>query len=91
MLASFLSLYYRTLTDKLVQGVAKGFEKKLQLVGVGYRAALDKNELVLNLGFSHQVIDNLKWNTEHLWRGVVVIVNRRNHTLQLVNYLRKWH
>ena len=75
----------------MVQGVAKGFEKKLQLVGVGYRAALDKNELVLNLGFSHQVIDNLKWNTEHRWRGVVVVVNRRNHTLQLVNYLRKWH
>ena len=40
----------------MVQGVAKGFEKKLQLIGVGYRAALDKNELVLNLGFSHQVI-----------------------------------
>ncbi|CAI5971568.1 unnamed protein product [Closterium sp. NIES-64] len=46
---------FRTLTDNMVQGVAKGFEKKLQLVGVGYRAAVDKTELVLNLGLSHQV------------------------------------
>lgn len=45
----------RTLTDNMVQGVAKGFEKKLQLVGVGYRAAADKKELTMNLGFSHPV------------------------------------
>eukprot|EP00245_Coleochaete_scutata_P006177 TRINITY_DN20386_c0_g1_i1.p1 TRINITY_DN20386_c0_g1~~TRINITY_DN20386_c0_g1_i1.p1 ORF type:complete len:247 (+),score=61.18 TRINITY_DN20386_c0_g1_i1:28-768(+) len=46
---------FRTLTSNMVTGVSKGFEKKLQLIGVGYRAALDKNELVLNLGYSHQV------------------------------------
>lgn len=46
---------FRTLTDNMVLGVSKGFEKKLQLVGVGYRAAVDKTELVLNLGLSHQV------------------------------------
>lgn len=39
----------------MVVGVSKGFQKKLQLIGVGYRAAVDKNELALNLGFSHQV------------------------------------
>ncbi|KAH7298265.1 hypothetical protein KP509_25G034500 [Ceratopteris richardii] len=46
---------FRTLTDNMVVGVSKGFEKKLQLIGVGYRAALEKNELVMNLGFSHPV------------------------------------
>ncbi|XP_061358968.1 large ribosomal subunit protein uL6c [Gastrolobium bilobum] len=46
---------FRTLTDNLVVGVSKGFEKKLQLVGVGYRAMIEGNELVLNLGFSHPV------------------------------------
>lgn len=46
---------FRTLTDNMIKGVANGFEKKLQLIGVGYRAALEKNELVMNLGFSHQV------------------------------------
>lgn len=59
---------FRTLTDNIVVGVSKGFEKKLQLVGVGYRAALEGNELVMNLGFSHQVRmeipDDLKLNVE---------------------------
>eukprot|EP01018_Ginkgo_biloba_P040007 Gb_27916 [translate_table: standard] len=46
---------FRTLTDNMVVGVSKGFEKKLQLVGVGYRAALEGKDLVMNLGFSHPV------------------------------------
>ncbi|GMY09903.1 50S ribosomal protein L6, chloroplastic [Fagus crenata] len=46
---------FRTLTDNMVVGVSKGFEKKLQLVGVGYRATLEGKDLVLNLGFSHPV------------------------------------
>ncbi|KAI3961123.1 hypothetical protein MKX01_035709 [Papaver californicum] len=46
---------FRTLTDNMVVGVSKGFDKKLQLVGVGYRAMLEGQELVLNLGFSHPV------------------------------------
>jgi len=45
----------RTLVANMVNGVATGFRKDLELVGVGYRAALQGNELVLNLGFSHQV------------------------------------
>lgn len=46
---------FRTLTDNMVVGVSKGFEKKLQLVGVGYRAMVEGNDLVLSLGFSHPV------------------------------------
>ncbi|KAL0908979.1 hypothetical protein M5K25_023495 [Dendrobium thyrsiflorum] len=46
---------FRTLTDNMVLGVSKGFEKRLQLVGVGYRAVLEGKDLVLNLGFSHPV------------------------------------
>ncbi|KAK1283632.1 hypothetical protein QJS10_CPB21g00896 [Acorus calamus] len=46
---------FRTLTDNMVVGVSKGFEKKLQLIGVGYRAMLEGKDLVLNLGFSHPV------------------------------------
>ncbi|CAM8889002.1 hypothetical protein QQ045_027623 [Rhodiola kirilowii] len=46
---------FRTLTDNMVVGVSKGFEKKLQLIGVGYRAFLEGPDLVLNLGFSHPV------------------------------------
>ncbi len=46
----------RSLLSNMVLGVNKGFEKKLILVGVGYRAQVNDNLLVLSLGFSH-VID----------------------------------
>jgi len=45
----------RTLLANMVQGVTAGFERKLELVGVGYRAALKGNALSLQLGFSHDV------------------------------------
>lgn len=39
----------------MVVGVSKGFEKRLQLIGTGYRATLEGKDIVLNLGFSHPV------------------------------------
>ncbi|MEW5788120.1 MAG: 50S ribosomal protein L6 [Pseudomonadota bacterium] len=45
----------RALLANMVQGVSKGFEKKLNLVGVGYRAQAQGNKLNLTLGFSHPV------------------------------------
>lgn len=45
----------RALLANMVQGVTKGFEKKLTLVGVGYRAAVQGKTLSLSLGFSHPV------------------------------------
>ena len=45
----------RALIANMVTGVTAGFEKKLQLVGVGYRAQAKGNSLTLNLGFSHPV------------------------------------
>ncbi len=45
----------RTLVDNMVVGVTTGFEKSLDLVGVGYRAAMKGNALSLQLGFSHEV------------------------------------
>ena len=45
----------RTLVDNMVVGVTDGFEKSLELVGVGYRAAMKGNALSLQLGFSHEV------------------------------------
>ena len=46
----------RTLVNNMVDGVTKGYEEVLELVGVGYRAALKGRELTLQLGFSHDVI-----------------------------------
>ncbi len=45
----------RSLLDNMVTGVSKGFEKTLELVGVGYRASLQGTKLVLNVGYSHPV------------------------------------
>ena len=46
----------RSLLHNMVVGVSEGFEKKLELVGVGYRAALKGRDLEMQLGFSHPVL-----------------------------------
>lgn len=46
---------FRALIDNMVTGVSDGFQKKLQLVGVGYRAQMQGNKLNLSLGFSHPI------------------------------------
>ena len=46
----------RTLVANMVEGVEKGFTKELEINGVGYRAAKQGKDLVLNIGYSHQVI-----------------------------------
>ena len=46
----------RTLIANMVEGVLNGYKKELEVNGVGYRAAKQGKDLVLNLGFSHQVI-----------------------------------
>ncbi len=45
----------RSLINNMVKGVSEGFERKLQLVGVGFRAAVQGKKLNLTLGFSHPV------------------------------------
>lgn len=45
----------RTLIANMIEGVTKGFEKKLLLVGVGYKAEKKGNKLVMNLGYSHPI------------------------------------
>ncbi|MDD3919077.1 MAG: 50S ribosomal protein L6 [Candidatus Pacebacteria bacterium] len=45
----------RALVQNMVKGVTEGFEKKLELIGVGYKANVQGTELVLDIGFSHQV------------------------------------
>ncbi|NIP19152.1 MAG: 50S ribosomal protein L6 [Xanthomonadales bacterium] len=46
---------FRALMNNMVLGVSRGFEKRLQLVGVGYRAQMQGNTLNLSLGFSHPI------------------------------------
>ncbi|MBJ7310243.1 50S ribosomal protein L6 [Rugamonas sp. CCM 8940] len=54
--ANAMSGTLRALVNNMVTGVTKGFEKKLNLVGVGYKAQAQGDKLNLSLGFSHPVV-----------------------------------
>jgi large subunit ribosomal protein L6 len=68
----------RTLIANMVEGVTKGFEKRLELQGVGYRAALQGADLRLDVGYSHPVVMKARQgitfevpsNTEIIVKGV---------------------
>jgi large subunit ribosomal protein L6 len=47
---------YRSLLNNMVQGVASGFEKKLEIVGVGYKAEMMKDRLTVQVGYSHAIV-----------------------------------
>lgn len=57
--ANAMSGTLRALVNNMVLGVTKGFEKKLSLVGVGYRAQAQGDKLNLSLGFSHPVVHQM--------------------------------
>jgi len=57
--ADAMSGTMRALVANMVGGVAKGFEKKLNLVGVGFRAAAQGTKLNLQIGFSHPVVKEM--------------------------------
>jgi len=64
----------RSLLNNMVMGVTKGFSKKLEITGVGYRVALAGNDLRFNLGFSHDVV-------YHLPQGVTAAVEQNTITV----------
>jgi large subunit ribosomal protein L6 len=57
--ANALSGTLRNIVANMVHGVKQGFEKKLQLVGVGYRAQAQGSKVNLSLGFSHPIVHSL--------------------------------
>jgi large subunit ribosomal protein L6 len=57
--ANAMSGTLRALVSNMVNGVTRGFEKKLNLVGVGYRAQAQGDRLNLTLGFSHPVVHQM--------------------------------
>lgn len=64
----------RSMIENLVEGVTSGFEKKLEISGVGYRAAMNGADLQLSLGFSHDVLYKVPL-------GVAVIVPKPTEIL----------
>ena len=64
----------RALVSNMVTGVTKGFDKKLEMAGVGYRARVDGRSLVLNVGFSHPVkIDPPEGITIQAEEGIITV------------------
>lgn len=77
---SFWGLFY-ALVRNMVIGVSEGFEKKLEINGVGYRASLAGNTLKLNLGFSHPIDYELPDNIKAKVEGNTIILNSINKDL----------
>lgn len=50
---------YRVLINNMITGVSKGFEKRLEIIGTGYKANVEGKKLVLNLGYSYPYIYNI--------------------------------
>lgn len=68
----------RSLISNMIEGVSKGFQKELEIIGVGYRAQKQGNKLVVNAGYSHPVEieqeENIEFdvpkNTEIIVKGI---------------------
>ena len=69
---------YRALANNMVIGVTDGFTRKLEINGVGYRAALTGNTLTLNLGYSHPIVFPLP-------DGISAVVEGNTITLSGIN------
>jgi large subunit ribosomal protein L6 len=73
----------RALVNNMVIGVSEGYEIRLQIIGTGYRAELQGEELKLSLGFSHDVVvvppPSIKFEVED--RGTLIIITSNNKEL----------
>ena len=71
----------RTLVNNMVVGVSKGYEKKLEIVGVGYRVEKQSGKIVLGLGYSHPVVfeekDGVKFDVPDQATIIVKGINKQ--------------
>ena len=83
----------RTLLANMVEGVSNGFSKKLQMVGVGYRAALKGKDLEMQLGYSHPVLVECPEGIEFACPSqteIVVSGISKEQVGQVAANIRKW-
>ena len=66
---------YRQLIENMIIGVTQGFEKKLEINGVGYKAEVKEKQLILNVGFSHSVNFEIPENIEVRVEKNLIIVS----------------
>ncbi|WP_185866387.1 50S ribosomal protein L6 [Blattabacterium cuenoti] len=81
---------YRVLIDNMIKGVSKGFKKKLELVGIGYRVNFHGDILELNLGFSHHIMIQIPkeiYIEEKTEKGQNPILILKSHDKQLLGLI----
>jgi len=89
--ASALHGTARALLANKIKGVTEGFEKRLEIQGIGYKAAVEGQDLVLNVGFTHQVrikaSDDIKFTVEK--NIIIVSGNDKEKVTQLAAKIKK--
>jgi len=85
---------YRALISNMVEGVSKGFEKKLEIEGVGFKANVEGNNLVLNLGFTNPIkIEKIEGVNFAVEKNVIIVSGpdkeRVGHTAALIRKQKK--
>jgi large subunit ribosomal protein L6 len=83
----------RALIHNMVTGVSTGFERILEINGVGYRAELDGKKLVLSLGYSHPIVieppAGITFETDLKTRQIKVMGPDKQQVGQMADYIRK--
>jgi len=83
----------RALIHNMVVGVSKGFERVLEINGVGYRAEVQGKNLVLNLGYSHPIVveppAGISFETDPKTRQIKVMGPDKQKVGQMADYIRK--
>jgi large subunit ribosomal protein L6 len=83
----------RALINNMVVGVSTGFEKSLELNGVGYRAELNGNNLVLNVGYSHPVVveppEGISFDVDAKTRQIKVVGFNKQQVGQVAANIRE--
>ena len=85
---------YFSLVRNMVKGLTDGYEKKLEIIGVGYRASLSGKNLTLNVGYSHPVIFNIPEKVDAQVEGNVITLKSIDkqllgETAALIRKIRK--
>lgn len=73
---------YRSLTANMVEGVTKGYQKRLEINGVGYRAQIQGQKITLSLGYSHPIEYQVQ-------EGVTAVIDKEKNNVIVVSGISK--
>jgi large subunit ribosomal protein L6 len=89
------SHFYLSLIRSIITGVSKGYRRKLRLVGVGFKASVEQNKLILKIGFSHEVIYEIPTDVQILCskvKGTLLLIKGKdlNRVRQVASEIREF-